>query len=84
VTSQSQAQCSHQRLERDLIVPILNPRPKILQAFCVLFHLENDIGSYENDIRKGEVANGVNCYMKQHGVTKELAVSKIKKMIRDN
>ncbi|CAH8254207.1 unnamed protein product [Arabidopsis lyrata] len=33
---------------------------------------------------RGEVANGVNCYMKQHGVTKEVAVRKIKKMIRDS
>ncbi|KAG7599132.1 Terpene synthase N-terminal domain [Arabidopsis suecica] len=42
------------------------------------------LGIYEDDMRRGEVANGVNCYMKQHGVTKELAVSEIKKMIRDN
>lgn len=33
---------------------------------------------------KGEVVNGVNCYMKQHGVTKEEAVEELSKMIRDN
>ncbi|CAL9217279.1 unnamed protein product, partial [Arabidopsis halleri] len=59
-------------------------KPKILQACYVLFRLENDIDRYEEEMRRGEVANGVNCYMKQHGVTKELAVSEIKKMIRDN
>lgn len=33
---------------------------------------------------RGEVANGVNCYMKQHGVTKEEAVEELSKMARDN
>ncbi|CAE5959159.1 unnamed protein product [Arabidopsis arenosa] len=59
-------------------------KPKMLQAFCFLFRLENDIVTYEDEMRRGEVANGVNCYMKQHGVTKEMAVRKIKKMIRDS
>ncbi|CAE5959164.1 unnamed protein product [Arabidopsis arenosa] len=59
-------------------------KPKTLQAYCVLYRLENDICSYEDEMRIGEVANGVNCYMKQYGVTKVLAVSEIKKMIRDD
>lgn len=33
---------------------------------------------------RGEVANGVNCYMKQHGVTKEAAVDVLRKMEREN
>ena len=33
---------------------------------------------------RGEVANGVNCYMKQHGVTKEEAVEVLSKMEREN
>ena len=33
---------------------------------------------------RGEVANGVNCYMKQHGITKEVAVQELKKMDREN
>ncbi|KAF8050123.1 hypothetical protein N665_2041s0006 [Sinapis alba] len=34
-------------------------------------------------MRRGEVANGVNCYMKQHSVTKEVAVREIKKIVRE-
>jgi len=33
---------------------------------------------------RGEVANGVNCYMKQHGVTKEAAVEELRKMERES
>ena len=33
---------------------------------------------------RGEVANGVNCYMKQYGVTKEAAVEVLRKMEREN
>jgi len=33
---------------------------------------------------KGEVVNGVNSYMNQHGVTKEEAVEELRKMARDN
>ncbi|VVA98711.1 unnamed protein product [Arabis nemorensis] len=33
---------------------------------------------------RGEVANGVNCYMKQHGVTKQAAVEEMRKMEREN
>ncbi|KAL9830801.1 putative lyase [Arabidopsis thaliana] len=36
------------------------------------------------EMRKGEVVNGVNSYMNQHGVTKEEAVEELRKMARDN
>ena len=32
---------------------------------------------------RGEVANGLNCYIKQHGVTKEEATQELRKMYRD-
>lgn len=59
-------------------------RPKIIQAFCVVFRLTNDIATFEEELKRGEVANGVNCYMKQHGVSHEEAVRKLKKMIKDH
>ncbi|KAG7551818.1 Terpene synthase metal-binding domain [Arabidopsis thaliana x Arabidopsis arenosa] len=59
-------------------------KPKMLRALEVIFRLENDIASFEYEMSRGEVVNGVNCYIKQHGVTKELAVHEMKKMIRDN
>jgi len=59
-------------------------KPKMLRALSVIFRLTNDIAGFEEEMRRGEVVNGVNCYVKQHNVTKELAVREIKKMIRDN
>ncbi|XP_010501939.1 PREDICTED: terpenoid synthase 30 [Camelina sativa] len=61
-----------------------NSKPKILQALCPIFRLNNDIVSYEREMSRGEVANGVNCYMKQHGVTKDVAVEELSKMARDS
>ncbi|CAH8362063.1 unnamed protein product [Eruca vesicaria subsp. sativa] len=39
--------------------------------------------TFEEELERGEVANGVNCYMKQHGVSQEEAVIELKKMIKD-
>jgi hypothetical protein len=59
-------------------------KPKILQALSVLYRINNDIVTYEREMSKGEVVNGVNSYMNQHGVTKEEAVEELRKMARDN
>ncbi|KAG7599133.1 Terpene synthase N-terminal domain [Arabidopsis suecica] len=58
--------------------------PKIILALAIILRLENDIAGFEEDMRRGEVANGVKCYIKQHGVTKEVAISEMKMMIRNN
>lgn len=36
------------------------------------------------EMKRGEVANGVNCYMKQHDVTKEETVEEFNKIYREN
>lgn len=36
------------------------------------------------EMKRGEVANGVNCYMKQHGVTKEETVEEFNKLYRES
>lgn len=59
-------------------------RPKVLQAFNVVVRLKNDIVTFEEELQRGEVANGVNCYMKQHGVSQEEAVRELKKIIKDH
>ncbi|CAH8391861.1 unnamed protein product [Eruca vesicaria subsp. sativa] len=61
-----------------------NSKPKIFEALNTVFRLKNDIVTFEQEVSRGEVANGVNCYMKQHGVTKEEAVEVLKKMEREN
>ncbi|CAH8357951.1 unnamed protein product [Eruca vesicaria subsp. sativa] len=59
-------------------------KPKILEALNNVFRLRNDIVTFEQEVSRGEVANGVNCYMKQHGVTKEAAAEVLRKMEREN
>ncbi|ESQ43213.1 hypothetical protein EUTSA_v10015429mg [Eutrema salsugineum] len=59
-------------------------KPKIFQALNTVWRLRNDIGTYEQEVSRGEVANGVNCYMKQHCVSKEAAVEELSKMVREN
>ncbi|CAL9220830.1 unnamed protein product [Arabidopsis halleri] len=61
-----------------------NSKPKIFQALCAIYRINNDIVTYEREMKTGEVANGVNCYMNQHDVTKEEAVEELSKMARDN
>ncbi|CAE6201747.1 unnamed protein product [Arabidopsis arenosa] len=61
-----------------------NSKPKIFQALCYMYRINNDIVTYEREMRKGEVVNGVNSYMNQYGVTKEEAVEELSKMARDN
>ncbi|WZY73664.1 hypothetical protein YC2023_005904 [Brassica napus] len=55
-------------------------KPKIFEALNTAFRLRNDIVTFEQELSRGQVANGVNCYMKQHGVTKEAAVEVLRKM----
>ncbi|CDY32356.1 BnaC01g36750D [Brassica napus] len=61
-----------------------NSTPKIFEALNTVFRLRNDIVTFEQEMNRGEVANGVNCYMEQHGVTKEAAVDVLRKMEREN
>lgn len=58
--------------------------PKVILAFNVVCRLINDITTFEEELKRGEVANGVNYYMKQHGVSQEEAVTELKKMIKDH
>ncbi|KAL0676200.1 hypothetical protein Bca4012_004181 [Brassica carinata] len=62
----------------------LNSKPRIFQALCAMYRVTNDIATYELEMKRGEVANGVNCYMKQHGVTKEETVEEFNKLYRES
>ncbi|CAA7029922.1 unnamed protein product [Microthlaspi erraticum] len=62
----------------------LNSKPLLLKHLSIMFRLANDVGTYETEISRGEVANGLNCYMEQHGVTKEEATQELRKMYREN
>lgn len=38
----------------------------------------------QQEMSRGEIVNGVNCYMKQYRVTKEAAFEELKKMVRES
>uniref|UniRef100_A0A1J3IJI0 Terpenoid synthase 25 n=1 Tax=Noccaea caerulescens TaxID=107243 RepID=A0A1J3IJI0_NOCCA len=59
-------------------------KPKIIQALSALFRLGNDIATFEQEMSRGEIVNGVNCYMKQYDVTKEAAFEELKKMVSES
>ncbi|KFK38811.1 hypothetical protein AALP_AA3G163300 [Arabis alpina] len=61
----------------------LNSKPLIIKTLNAMFRLANDVGTYETEMGRGEVANGINSYMKQHGVTKEEASKEFRKMYRE-
>ncbi|KAG2240062.1 hypothetical protein Bca52824_091182 [Brassica carinata] len=54
--------------DEKIMYDLFASRPKVILAFNVVFRLINDITTFEEELERGEVANGVNCYMKQHGV----------------
>lgn len=54
--------------------------PCLTTKFYNSFNIINE----QQEVSRGEVANGLNCYMKQHGVTKEAAAEVMREMEREN
>ncbi|KAG6395265.1 hypothetical protein SASPL_145906 [Salvia splendens] len=54
----------------------LSEKPKIYVATLIKGRLLDDIGSYEFETKRGQLAIGVESYMKENGVTKEEAMAK--------
>ncbi|CDY63935.1 hypothetical protein Bca4012_030231 [Brassica carinata] len=57
----------------------LKSRPKLLTSLSMKGRLMNDIAGFEDD--RGFIANAVNCYMKQYGVTKLEAIRDLQKEV---
>ncbi|XP_060191001.1 sesquiterpene synthase 15b-like isoform X2 [Lycium barbarum] len=57
--------------------------PPILVASGITARLSNDIVSHEREIERGDVT-GLECYMKEYGVTKEEANTDIRKIIENS
>ncbi|CAF2130487.1 hypothetical protein HID58_012397 [Brassica napus] len=62
----------------------LKSRPKLIQSLSINGRLMNDMAGFEDDMSRGYVTTGVNCYMKQFGVTKSEAFKKLHQMRVDN
>ncbi|WMV59896.1 hypothetical protein MTR67_053281 [Solanum verrucosum] len=61
----------------------LRTEPPMLVASCIIARLLNDLLSHEEEQKRGDAASGVECYMKEYGVTKEEAHTKIRKIIEN-
>lgn len=61
----------------------LQSNPKILTACSTIFRLNNDIKSSKTEVERSHVATGVECYMKQYGVSKPEAINALYKIIEN-
>ncbi|CAL9234426.1 unnamed protein product [Arabidopsis halleri] len=55
--------------------------PKLSQAVFAKCRLRDDISTFKDEMNRGDIANGINCYTKQYGVTEEEASLEFEKMI---
>nr|NP_001239042.2 terpene synthase 16 [Solanum lycopersicum]AEP82781.1 TPS16 [Solanum lycopersicum] len=58
--------------------------PPILVASSIIARLLNDLLSHEEEQKRGDAPSGVECYMKEYGVTKEEAHIKIRNTIENS
>ncbi|WMV59900.1 hypothetical protein MTR67_053285 [Solanum verrucosum] len=67
----------------------LTSEPPMFVASCIIARLLNDLLSHEEEQKRGDTTSGVDtssgveCYMKEYGVTKEEAHTKIRKIIEN-
>ncbi|OIW05962.1 hypothetical protein TanjilG_11649 [Lupinus angustifolius] len=59
----------------------LSIRPKIVHASTLLCRLMDDIVSSEFEKERGHVASALDCYMKQHGVTKQDTIHEFQRQV---
>ncbi|KAH9602228.1 hypothetical protein KSS87_000068 [Heliosperma pusillum] len=62
---------------------IIPRAPKAIKACEVIGRLMDDIVSHEEEQARGHVASGVECYMKDHNMSREEVVEIFNKMIED-
>lgn len=58
----------------------ISNKPKILVASTIICRLIDDIATYEVEKERGQIATGIESYMIENGVTKEVVVDKFSKM----
>ncbi|KAL6315667.1 hypothetical protein AAG906_004840 [Vitis piasezkii] len=57
--------------------------PKIITASTVIFRLMDDITTHKFEQKRGHVASGIECYMKQYGVSEEQVYSEFHKQVEN-
>ncbi|CAL5440083.1 unnamed protein product [Camellia sinensis] len=58
-------------------------KPKMVAASGTIGRLVDDVMSHDEEQERGHVATGLDCYMKQHGVSKQEATVELYKMIEN-
>ncbi|XP_070035760.1 viridiflorene synthase [Nicotiana tomentosiformis] len=58
----------------------LATNPKILEANVTLCRVVDDIATYEVEKGRGQIATGIECYMRDYGVSTEVAMEKFQEM----
>ncbi|XP_009794139.1 vetispiradiene synthase 3-like [Nicotiana sylvestris] len=58
----------------------LAKNPKILEANVTLCRVIDDIATYEVEKSRGQIATGIECYMRDYGVSTEEAMNKFQEM----
>ncbi|XP_073279190.1 germacrene A synthase-like isoform X2 [Primulina huaijiensis] len=61
----------------------LNTMPKILGASLTICRLVDDVATYKVEKERCQKSTGIDCYMKDYGVTMEEAMNKIEEMATD-
>ncbi|KAL7159513.1 hypothetical protein ABFS83_01G031900 [Erythranthe nasuta] len=52
----------------------LSAQPNIMKTCNALVRIIDDIATYEDEKKRGQVTTGIDCYMKEHGVSKQVAI----------
>ncbi|KAJ8573697.1 hypothetical protein K7X08_010208 [Anisodus acutangulus] len=58
----------------------LTKNPKILEANVTLCRVIDDMATYEVEKGRGQIATGIECYMRDYGVSTEEAMEKFQEM----
>ncbi|KDP46452.1 hypothetical protein JCGZ_12935 [Jatropha curcas] len=54
--------------------------PKIVNASKLICRLMDDVTTHEHEQERGHCASGIECYMKEYGVSQKVAIDEIQKM----
>nr|Q49SP7.1 RecName: Full=Gamma-curcumene synthase; AltName: Full=PatTpsA [Pogostemon cablin]AAS86319.1 gamma-curcumene synthase [Pogostemon cablin] len=58
-------------------------QPRLASSTAIVMRCCNDLGSNQRESKGGEVMTSLDCYMKQHGASKQETISKFKLIIED-
>ncbi|KAL1542974.1 cis-muuroladiene synthase-like [Salvia divinorum] len=61
----------------------MKSEPKIAISTGMIGRYWDDIGSHDRESKGGQVFTAIDCYMKQHGVTKQVTLSKFGQLVEE-